>query len=159
MDERPQLFVVRIEQLVIDDLGQHLAVAGKLLERVEFGERQDRRLFEQQVLAGLEDGAGRIEMPVVRGGDANEVDARGQQLRGRLGFGEAAEIGDPAASRRLVSGRSAACLAGDGRQLDFAQAESRVVQSALAGRLKERPVGLVEDHPHADHTGTQPMDG
>src|SRR5262249_4002626 len=49
--ERAELLMVGIEQLVINDFGEDAFLLGQPLQFVELGERKDRRLLDQYVLA------------------------------------------------------------------------------------------------------------
>ena len=53
-DKRTQLFVVRIEQLVVDDFREHALLPRQTVELIELRQREHRRLLDQHMLARLE---------------------------------------------------------------------------------------------------------
>ena len=165
-DQRAQLFVIGIEQLVIDDLGQHLLPPGQRDQLVQLGQRQDRRLFDQHVLAGLERRPGGGEMPIVGRGDADKIDrplaaiapmlaGTGEQLLDRTRLDEADKSADPAGRSAAILFGPLAGAAGHGGQLDPDDAEGRIVERPLVNRLEERPIRFVENHPQPDHAGAK----
>ena len=59
-------------------------------------------------------------------------------------------------SRRFAIGVGTSSGArGNRRQRNADVAETAVIQSFTVSPFKEWPIGFVEDHPHADHSGTQ----
>ncbi len=79
-DVGPQLLVIGIGELVIDDLGQHALLPSEGLQFIEFLQAQDGGLLDQDVLAGGESGSRRVEMAIVGRGDADGIDALAEQL-------------------------------------------------------------------------------
>ena len=158
-DVRPQLLVIGIGELVVDDLGEHAVRFGEALKLVEFLKRQDGRLLDQDVLAGLEGQPCRLEVAVVGRGDADGVDAgcragrptasgpaklwKGGELAGQLSlvaFGPRRPVRDATAASSTST-----------------SPKSRRNSPSRCSGLEERPVGLVEDHPEADHAGPEAM--
>ena len=66
----PEFLVVGIGQLVVNDLGQDVIFLGQPRQLVDLDEGEDRRLLDQDVLAGFQGGAGWLKMSVVGGGNA-----------------------------------------------------------------------------------------
>ena len=73
--------MIGIGQFVVDDLGENAVAPCESVEFIQLLQTQHRRLFDQDVLAGFKSQSRRVEMPVVRRGDANGVYVLGQQLR------------------------------------------------------------------------------
>ena len=96
----------------------------------------------------------RLEMPVVRGGNADGIDVR-QEMRDGIRSGEALEIANAVAGCFLVADCPAAGAAGNGGQRDIHEAEITAIHLLGVHLLEERPVGLVEDHAQADHSGPE----
>ena len=84
-DKRAKLLVIRVEQLVINDLGEQVLLARKGQQLVEFVEPQHGRFFDQDMAARLKNRAGGIEVTVVGCGDARKVNARFEHRRNRVG--------------------------------------------------------------------------
>ena len=95
-NQRPELLVIWIEQLVIDDFCQHAFLSRQPIELVQFCKRQNRRLFDQHVFARFERGLGCREMAIVGRRDTDEIDAVVQKLTDRVGLFEALKRIDPA---------------------------------------------------------------
>ncbi len=101
-DERAQLLVVRVEQLVIDDLGEHSVVACQSYQLVELRQMQDRRLFHQEVLAGAKDGFGGLKMARSSGlATQDDVDVLRQAFSTLLRFHADGELSRCALSEDL----------------------------------------------------------
>jgi hypothetical protein len=122
---------------------------------IEFLEAEHGRLLDQDVLAGLKRLSGDVEMTIVRGGDANGVERSFKHLGDRVRAGEAGE-------RRQAAGGVLAILlgprprpAGDRGEFDLDQAEVAAEEPVGVQVLERRSVGVVEDHPQADHAGPE----
>ena len=109
------------------------------------------------MLAGLEDFLRGLEVAIVRRGDAGEIDAglRASARRRRRRQNSRSDA-------ILLAGRVAVLLgpacrfATPRRPAARRQSPNAPVVDALAmGPLEEGPVGFVENHPHADHAGTE----
>ena len=61
----PQLLVVRVGQLVVNDLGKHVAITGQLDQPVEFLQRQNRRLLDEDMFSGFQGLACNLEVAIV----------------------------------------------------------------------------------------------
>ena len=156
-DERAQLLVVGVGELVIDDLGQHAVLARPArCSSSSSCERQDRRLLDQDVLAGVERVPGRR-----RSGGRPAWRRRRHRRRARAAR-------RPRRARR--SWRTAAIRAGGLRgsarpalpvrlataaSSTSTRPKSRRYSPSRVQLLEERAVGLVEDHPQADHAGPE----
>ncbi len=155
-DEGAELFVVRVEQFVVDDFGEQVLLAQEGQEFVEFVQPQHGRFFNQDMAARLKNRAGGIEMTVIGRGDAGEVDARIEHRRNQSApeklLTPAAIL--PADSRYFCA--RCAGARGDGRQRHIDVPEDPVVNAATLRLLEKRAIRLVEDHPHADHAGSEP---
>ena len=154
-DQRPQLFVVRIEQLVVDDLGQDALLLSQRHQFIEFLQRQHRGLFDDDMLARGDGLAGRVEMPVVGRRHANEVDTGFQQLLDGVRAGEVLKVGDFLPGVFLVGGGPLASPGGDSGQFDIQRPEPAIRKSFRMRTFKERTIRFIEDHPEADHACSQ----
>ena len=121
---RPQLLMIRIEQLVVNDFRKHAVFVRKALEFVEFAERENRWFLDENVLTRRECRTCGAEMPVVRGGHTYHVDIAFRQLLGCIRAGEIREW-----RRRLPSILlgTATRAGGHRRQIDFHQPEVATV--------------------------------
>ncbi len=159
VDERAELLVIGIEQLVINDLGQHLLAAGDRLQFVELPERQHGRLFDQH-------GASRPRAPARAAskwrssGVATQTKSTPAASSDSTAcapekFFTPAVAAPPARKIRL---RPFAGARRDGRQRNFDRPERPVVEAGRPHLLEERTVRFVENHPHADHAAAQDVD-
>ena len=99
--------------------------------------------------------AGRLEMPIVRRGDANDIHATGEHIADGIGSRE--NFGRERSSLAIAYDIASAALPGqarDGGQMDFDKPEVATKEAGAVELLEQRPIGLVEDHPQADHAGT-----
>ena len=152
-DVRAQLLVIGVEELVIHDLRRNVLPPGNFEQPVEFAQGEHRRLLDEHVLAGRECRERRFEMAVVGGGDADDIDIGCGDPGDRVGAGEALELG--AAGRRggAVTFGAGAGPRRDRSELHVDRAGRFLIDADTRGALEERTVGLVEDHPEADHAG------
>src|SRR5207244_4372594 len=102
-----------------------------------------------------EDPAGGLEVAVIGGGNADGIDAVGEQRVESVGPREAGEIGNAPPRGSFVTLGARPGPAGDGGQLDIDQAEVAAIESLGMQLLEQRAIGLVKDHAQADHAGPE----
>src|SRR5205823_977206 len=114
------------------------------------------RLFNQDVLAGSQSRPRALEVPVVRGGNANDVDrVLKQPARGILPR-KAGKVSDAPARLLLVALCPLASPARHGREFNLHQAEVAPVETFGVQLLEQGTIGLVEDHAETDHARMEP---
>jgi hypothetical protein len=107
------------------------------------------------VLAGRERGLRGVEVPIVRRGDANDIHARVQELLNRVAAVEALKRSNALRGAATISFRASAGSRRHGRERRPADAERWIVEPPARSGFKKRAIGLVKDHPHADHASAQ----
>lgn len=103
VNERPQLLVIGVEQLVVDRFGEHALFVRQPDQFVQFLQLEDRRLLDQQVRPRFEHGFGCGKVTVVRRRHAGKVDPLGKHVGDRGFAGKTAKIGDPPLRDRLTA--------------------------------------------------------
>ena len=102
---------------------------------------------------GLEDGFGGFEVPVVRCGNAGEVEVLFEHFGDSGVAGEALKRRQEICGLLLVGSGAGAGFGGDSGELNIDVTKGAVVETAFGRLFKKGAVGVVEDHAHADHTG------
>ena len=123
-DQRAQLLVVGIEQLVIDDLGQHVLLPGQLARARRARPATAPTAF-RSARACRPASAALAAAKCRSSGVATQTKSTPcfEQLADRVRLVEARELGDLLARRLAIGLGPAAGAAGDGGQLDLAHAE------------------------------------
>ena len=158
-DVRPQLFVIGIGKLVIDDLGQDVLLAGEGVEFIEFLQTQHRRLFDEDVLAREEAAAGGVEVAIVRRGDADDIDLLGEQVVDGVRAGTIDEGGETIAARLPILFATFPSAAGDGGEFHVDIANVGAIEALGVQLLEDGAIGFVEDHAEADHADAEMIAG
>src|SRR5262249_23604196 len=91
-----QLLVVGVAELVVDKLCKDPVLPGQRVQRVQLQQPEDRRLLDQDVLAGGQRFASPIEVAVIGRGNADSIDPGGEQLVEGVGPAAIDERSDPA---------------------------------------------------------------
>src|SRR5262249_34674877 len=96
-----------------------------------------------------------VEMAIVRGGDADDVHAGGEQLLDGIGARTVRERCDTPGRRLPIALGARARSRGDGGERDVDRSEVAAIEPVAMQTLEERAIGLVEDHAEADHAGAK----
>ena len=154
--QRAQLLVIGVEQLVIDDLGQHALLAGRARRARPVPASVSTDGFSiSTCLPASSACLARLEVAIVGRGDADDIDAAREQLVDRVRRRRSSRRRRSAGRRSLVA-LGPRCRCGWRRRpaRTSTTPKSRSIQPVAMTLLEERAIGLVEDHPQADHATT-----
>ncbi len=158
-DMGAQFFMIGIRQLMIDDLGEGPIARCRLEQDVQFLQTQNGGLLNKNMLAGFQGKAGGLVVPVIGGGDTDGIHILGEQARQRLGASEAGKSPDTIVGLLTIALRTCSGPACHGRQHYINEAKIAPIQTFGVHTFEKRAIGFIEDHPQADHAGTQGVSG
>ncbi len=107
------------------------------------------------MFAGFQDPPGSLEMSIIGRRDTHDIDVATEQLLHAIRLAIALKISDLPRRRPAIGLRPAPGATGHGGQLDVDHSESTIVQTTRTDCFEERAIGLVKDHTHAHHAGSQ----
>src|SRR5262245_28826905 len=103
------------------------------------------------MLAGGESGESGCEVPVIRSGYAHDIDAVLEQLLNRILASEGGKWAKTLPVSLTQPLRPGAGATGDGAEVHLDQAKVTAKEASLTELLEDRAIGVIENHPQADH--------